>query len=230
MPGLSFVTPASVLLLLALVSSGCSGSGGDEGQAAAAQLLASDYQVASPSFTEISPKKRIPKVNSCYGENLSPPLSWSGAPAGTESYALIAEDGDHHTGIWVHWVLYNIPADVIELAEGIPTSTAVLPDGTTQGTNDHMNMGYEGPCPAQSVIPWEGRGIVKVVEPPHRYHFRLYALDAELGLAPGATKGELLSAMEGHILAQAETVGKYASPILREHQRDLGTPTPVPSP
>ena len=224
----TLVTPASVFLLLALVSSGCLGSGGDEGQAAAAQLLASDFQVASPSFTEIRPKKRIPKKNSCYGENLSPPLSWSGTPAGTESYALIAEDVDHHTGIWVHWVLYNIPADVIELAEGIPTSTAVLPDGTTQGINDDKQPGYNGVCPPEAAILHTD--YAKTVDPPHKYFFRLYALDSGLSLAPGATKGELLSAMDGHILAQAETVGKHASPILREHQRDLGTPTPAPSP
>ena len=204
-------------LLLALVAWGCSSSD-DSGDLPAAALLASDFQLVAP-FTEIRPKVRIPKKYTCHGENLSPPLVWSRAPEGTRSYALIAQDVDHQTGDWVHWVMYNIPADVTELAEAIPTTTDLLPDGTTQGTNDLRSIGYDGPCPEQIVIPGTGQGGVNTEdrrdrEPAHKYTFLLYALDTELGLAPGSTKAELVSAMEGHVLAQAETVGKFQLPVV----------------
>ena len=89
------------------------------------------------------PRVRIAKEYTCYGDNLSPPLEWSGAPEGTLSFALIGDDIDHHTGTWAHWVLYNIPPTVTELTEGITTSTAELPDGTVQGLNDYKNVGYQ---------------------------------------------------------------------------------------
>ena len=194
-------------LLLGIVIWGCSGSDNGGRQAAAEQPSASSFQITSPNFTETRPRVRIPPRNTCYGDNLSPPLEWSGAPDGTNSFALIAEDIDHATGIWVHWVLFNIPGDVTELSEGIPTSTPELPDGTTQGTNDDKQPGYFGACPPRRVIPYSSVPVQG--EPAHRYYFRLYALDSEVGLEPGSTKAELVSAMEGHILAQAETVGKY---------------------
>ena len=194
-------------LLVAVVMWGCSGAD-DEGQRAAAeQPSASSFQVASPNFTETRPRVRIPPKNTGYGDNLSPPLEWSGAPDGTNSFALIAEDVDHSTGVWVHWVLYNIPAGVSELSEGLSTSTPELPDGTTQGTNDDKQPGYSGACPPRRVIPYSSVPVQG--EPAHRYYFRLYALDSDVDLAPGATKAELVSAMDGHILAQAETVGRY---------------------
>ena len=195
----------STTLLTALVVAACSGSSDEDQPAAARQAIASSFQISSSEFSDIRPRKRIPNKNTCYGENASPPLTWSGAPQGTQSYALVSEDVDHATGIWVHWVLYDIPADLAELPEGVPTSTDVLPDGSIQGTNDDKNIGYNGPCPNRSVVT-----IFRTVQDsPHRSYFRLYALDTRLGLAPGATKDELLDAMDGHVLAQTETLGKY---------------------
>ena len=211
-------------VLWAMIAFGCSGAHQTDRPAAqsVAQSVATDFQVASPKFTEFRPRKRIPIENTCYGENLSPPLEWSGAPEGTESYGLIAEDIDHQTGAWVHWVLYIIPRGVTALPEGIPSSMAVLPDGTIQGTNDNRQPGYSGACPPPSILY---RDEQAKNEPTHRYYFTLYALDSEVTLAPGATKAELLEAMEGHILARAETVGKYRPPPMKEFQQDLETTT-----
>ena len=189
-------------------------SGDDGDQPAAANPDGSAFQIASPNFSDVRPIKRIPIQNTCYGENLSPPLYWSGAPDRTQSYALITEDIDHQAGTWVHWVLYNIPSGVTELVEGVSTSTAVLPDGTMQGINDDQLPGYSGACPPPSIVPYPS-GIIgrKVPELAHRYYFRLYALDSELELEPGATEAEVVSAMKGHILAQADTVGKYTTAL-----------------
>ena len=200
---------AGLMSFAIIFSWGCSSADDSETDQPAAALLATGFQVTSPNFTDIRPKIRIPEKNTCYGDSLSPPLDWVGAPEGTESYALIVEDIDHDAGTWVYWVMYNIPADATGLAEGIATSTAVLPDGTTQGTNDQSEPGYSGVCPPRSLVTI----FYTSGEPPHRYYFRLYALDAELVLAPGATKDELVIAMEGHVLAQAETMGKYTTPL-----------------
>lgn len=210
-----FVIIPTVLLVFALAAWGCSGSDADQPAAAqvdaAQHLSTSGFRVDSPNFQEkVRPFMRIPPQQTCFEGNASPPLTWNELPAGTISLALIGEDADHHTGTWAHWVLYNIPADVTELAGGIPTSTEVLPDGTTQGLNDARNIGYEGPCPPPTIIhKWD---LTTRMDPPHRYYFRLYALDAELDLGPGASSAELLSAMEGHILGQANTMGKYTRP------------------
>ena len=219
----TLVITVGMLSVFALVASACS-SADDENasdQPAAAQqpdpqrhLSTSGFRIDTASFEEkVRPYERIPPKHTCIEGNMSPPLDWQEAPPGVKSYALIAEDVDHHTGIWVHWLLYNIPGDVTELPEGISTSTEVLPDGTTQGTNDNKNIGYNGPCPPPNIVGCYAYDS-KPVDPPHRYYFRLYALDAELGLAPGATKVELLRAMEGHILAQANEMGKYTRPVL----------------
>ena len=205
-----------ITVVAALFAAGCSSSDDDAGSGqAGAQVLDSDFQLGAP-FTEGRPKVRIPMQYTCHGENLSPPLTWSGGPDGTTSYALIAQDLDHLTGTWVHWVVYNIPADVAELAQGLSTSTEALPDGTTQGTNDHKSLGYEGPCPDQIVIPGLGYRYNDSTnqEPAHKHSFTLYALDASLALEPGASKSKLLKAMEGHILAQTETVGKFQLPVV----------------
>ena len=206
-----------VLVLVTLIVVACTGSYDTKLTKVATEITGFNFQLTAP-FTEERPKVRIPEKYTCYGENLSPPMLWDGAPDGTVEYALIAEDIDHKTGIWIHWILYNIPGDVTKLAEGIPTITIGLPDGTTQGTNDHKNIGYEGPCPDSIIVPgkgvggtnwWpEGYGLYKV-EPAHRYRFSVYALDKNLVLEAGATKPELLEAMEGHILAQAERKGKF---------------------
>ncbi len=148
-------------------------------------------QLVSPAFAEGAP---IPAKYTCDGEDVSPPLKWSGVPQGTKSIALICDDPDAPLGTWVHWVLYDIPSTVTELPEGIP-ATEVIPDGTRQGTNDFQRIGYGGPCPPP------GR--------PHRYYFRIYALDTELQLDPGVTKKELVNAMKGHILAEGQLMGTY---------------------
>lgn len=207
----------------ALIAAGCSSSSddGSSGQAAV-EVPASDFQVASPNFTEIRPKVRIPESHTCYAENLSPPLDWSGVPEGTLSFALVGEDVDHHSGAWAHWIIYNIPGDAAGLPEGISTSTEVLPDGTTQGTNDFRNLGYEGPCPPPTIIRWRNDQGGPQPEPAHKYVFTLYALDAKLDLAPGATRSRLADVMKDHILAQVETRGKYQVRAVTPHKQDLG--------
>ncbi len=130
----------------------------------------------------------------CKGEDISPQLSWSDIPSGTESLALICDDPDAPMMTWVHWVVYDIPADVSELPEAVPADE-VLSTGAKQGITDFRKIGYGGPCP-----PPGG---------PHRYFFKLYALDAMLDIEPGATKKQLLSAMEGHVLGEARIVGHF---------------------
>jgi Raf kinase inhibitor-like YbhB/YbcL family protein len=129
----------------------------------------------------------------CDGADFSPPLEWTGSPAGTGSFALICDDPDAPMGTWVHWVIYDIPPTATMLAEGI-TREKDLPGGGTQGINDFRKIGYGGPCPPGGT---------------HRYFFKLYALDATLGLKPGITKDQLLKAMRGHILAEAQIMGTY---------------------
>ena len=136
----------------------------------------------------------IPKNYTCDGPDLSPPLTWKDPPAGTQSFALITDDPDAPAGTWVHWVIYNIPSTTKELPEGVQ-KTEKLPDGTLQGRNDFRKIGYGGPCPPPGK--------------PHRYFFKLYALDTKLSLKPGATKAELESAMKGHTLGQTEIMAKY---------------------
>lgn len=135
----------------------------------------------------------IPAKYTCDGEDVSPPLTWSGAPAGTQSFAVISDDPDAPAGTWVHWVIWNIPAGTQALEENVPKLEA-LPNGARQGTTDFRRLGYGGPCPPSGT---------------HRYSFRLYALDAPLDLRSTATKRELEKAMQGHVLARAELTGKY---------------------
>jgi Raf kinase inhibitor-like YbhB/YbcL family protein len=136
----------------------------------------------------------IPQKYTCDGMDVSPPLAWSGVPEGTKTLALISDDPDAPVGTWVHWVLYNIPAGVTELPEGIP-SDATLKNGAKHGITDFKRLGYGGPCPPGGT---------------HRYYFKLYALDTVLELEAGCTKKELLAAMEGHVLADGQLMGKYA--------------------
>jgi len=136
----------------------------------------------------------IPKKFTCDGPDVSPALSWGDAPAGTQSFALIMDDPDAPVGTWVHWVLYDLPATTRELPEGVPTD-GQLASGARQGTNDFRKLGYGGPCPPSG--------------PAHRYFFKLYALDTKLNLKAGASKADLEKAMKGHVLAQAELMGRY---------------------
>ena len=148
-------------------------------------------QLTSTTFTQ---GQVIPAKYTCDGANVSPPLSWSGVPAAAKSLALISDDPDAPGQTWVHWVIYNIPSSRHELPEGIKATETVL-GGAVQGTNSFRKIGYGGPCPPGGAS--------------HRYFFKLYALDANLSLGPGATKQAVLDAMDGHILAQAELMGTY---------------------
>jgi Raf kinase inhibitor-like YbhB/YbcL family protein len=130
----------------------------------------------------------------CKGKDVSPSLSWDAVPEGTQSFALICDDPDAPFMTWVHWVIYDIPASVTELAEGLSKENT-LSNGAKQGKNDFRKIGYGGPCP-----PPGG---------PHRYFFKLYALDTVLNLEPGMAKKSLLKAMEGHILEEAQLIGKF---------------------
>jgi Raf kinase inhibitor-like YbhB/YbcL family protein len=137
----------------------------------------------------------IPHHHTCQGNDVSPALTWSDPPPGTQSFALICDDPDAPGKTWVHWVLYRLPAHVRGLPQDVEKD-GELSDGSRQGKNDFGNVGYGGPCPPV------GHG-------PHRYFFKIYALDNVPELAPGATKDELLAAMEGHILADADLMGRY---------------------
>ena len=135
----------------------------------------------------------IPQQFTCDGQDRSPALNWSGAPQNTKTFALIADDPDAPAGTWVHWVIFNLPASANSLPEAIPqTDTAA---GGTQGRNDFGKIGYNGPCPPPGK--------------PHRYFFKLYALDTTLNLNVGAKKADVERAMQGHILAHAELMGTY---------------------
>lgn len=149
-----------------------------------------EITVASSVFEEAGP---IPAKYTCDGADISPPLSWQGVPEAAETIALISDDPDAPMGTWVHWVLYNLPAQTNELPENVPPDE-VLPDGASQGVTDFGRIGYGGPCPPGGT---------------HRYFFKIYALDVRLELPPGADKAKLLDAMQGHILAQGQLMGKY---------------------
>ena len=144
--------------------------------------------------TAFSGGGEIPSRYTCAGVNLSPALTWSGAPAEAQALALIVDDPDAPMGTWTHWLIWNIPAQATSLPEGVP-AVEVLDNGARQGKNDFGNIGYGGPAPPKGKA--------------HRYFFKLYALDAVLDLKPGLTKKDLESAMEKHILARAELMGTY---------------------
>jgi Raf kinase inhibitor-like YbhB/YbcL family protein len=155
-------------------------------------------ELASSAFQEGT---KIPKQYSGEGQDLSPPLAWSGLPGGTRELALICDDPDAPSPEpWVHWVIYKIPPATAALPEGLPkTPTLQEPAGALQGKNSWpsgQTIGYRGPLPP----PKSG---------PHRYFFKLYALDAALNLAPGATKAALVKAMDGHVLGEGRLMGTY---------------------
>jgi Raf kinase inhibitor-like YbhB/YbcL family protein len=147
--------------------------------------------ITSAAFSEGG---MIPRDYTCDGRDISPPLAWNGIPEGTKGLALICDDPDAPMGTWVHWVMFNIPATANELPQGIPPEQ-VLESGARHGINDFRKFGYGGPCPPGGT---------------HRYYFNVYALDTELVEKPGISKAELLKAMEGHILAEGQLMGRYA--------------------
>ena len=150
-----------------------------------------NFHITSTAFSEGQP---IPRKFTCQGSDVSPPLKWTGAPSNARSFALVADDPDAPVGTWVHWVLYNLPAASTDLAENTQ-KLAALPGGARQGVNDFHQPGYGVPCPPPGK--------------PHRYFFKLYALDTLLDLKPGATKKDVERAMENHILGQAQLMGTY---------------------
>jgi Raf kinase inhibitor-like YbhB/YbcL family protein len=135
----------------------------------------------------------IPSKYTCDGENVSPALRWDEPPDGTQRFVLIADDPDAPGKTFVHWVLYDLPADIRELPEAVPPDPILL-SGGVQGKSDFDRYGYGGPCPPRGT---------------HRYVFKLYAIDTVLDLPPGASKADVIEAMQGHVLAGAELVGKY---------------------
>ena len=136
----------------------------------------------------------IPNQYTCKGVDISPEIKWSDLPKNTRSLVLIMDDPDAPMGTWVHWVVYNIPANVKSLNEEF-SKKAILDDGTAQGMTSFRRIGYGGPCPPPG--------------PAHRYFFKLYALDTVLDLPPGVIKGEVEKAMEGHIIESAEIMGLF---------------------
>jgi Raf kinase inhibitor-like YbhB/YbcL family protein len=155
-------------------------------------------QLESPAFEEGG---TIPRKYTCDGEDISPPLAWSAVPEAARSLVLICDDPDAPMGTWTHWVVFDLPAEATGLPEGVaPDETIRVASGgaghvARQGRNDFRKTGYGGPCPPSGT---------------HRYFFRLYALDNTLGLEPGASRKQVLRAMDGHVLAQGQLMGRYA--------------------
>lgn len=147
-------------------------------------------RLLSPAFID---GESIPDRYTCDGDDLSPPLEWSGVPEDCRSLALIVHDPDAPRGDWVHWVLYDIRPGIASLPEG-RAGASPRPEGSVEGPTDNRKPGWGGPCPPSGT---------------HRYVFSLYALDTVLGAGPALARGELLDAMEGHVLAQADLMGTY---------------------
>jgi Raf kinase inhibitor-like YbhB/YbcL family protein len=176
-----------VVAALAIATCGCKKDNGSSEERSRDMKIS----VSSSAFQEGG---MIPPKYTCDGNDLSIPLTWTGVPEGTKSIAVISDDPDAPVGTWVHWVMWNIPPTVRELAEGVPTKPR-LPDGSRQGISDFGRPGYGGPCPPSGT---------------HRYYFKVYALDVTLDL-PGTTrKADLVKAMKGHILAEGQLMGKYS--------------------
>ncbi len=175
----------TALIVTLLMSAGCQPKG---------ELPKEAEVVLSVSSAAFGEGEVIPAKYTCQGQDVSPPLTWSEPPAGTQSLALIVDDLDAPGGVFNHWVIFNIAADSRELPEAVPAQ-AELPSGALQGKNDFGRMGYAGPCPPS------GR--------PHWYQFTVYALDSSLDLTAGVAKTQVLTAVQGHVLAQGELSGRY---------------------
>ncbi len=155
-----------------------------EAEPARLQLTSTDFRQGEP----------IPARHTCDADNRSPSLSWTGVPVETRSFALICDDPDAPRGTWVHWLLYNLPAEAAELGAGVPARPE-LPSRARQGINDFGDVAYGGPCPPPGK--------------PHRYFFRLHALDAAINLPPGVNRADLEQEMAGHVLAVGTLMGTY---------------------
>ncbi len=177
-----------ILVVCMLFLAACGKQAADSTQLESADLK---LQVTSTAFQNGNP---IPVKYTCDGEDISPPLSWTGVPEVAQSLVLIVDDPDAPAGVWVHWVIYDIAPTLDNLPEGLSTESNVTRVGV-QGQNDFQNTGYSGPCPPGSK--------------PHRYYFKLYALDQMIHLPPEATKAEVEEAMKNSILADGELIGEY---------------------
>jgi Raf kinase inhibitor-like YbhB/YbcL family protein len=175
----------TALLLAGLASGGCS----QEPKSATGHVA--KIQLTSAAFADGQP---IPVKYTADALDISPPLAWTNAPAGTKCFALIADDPDAPAGDWTHWLVYDLPPSTASLGED-QLKVAQFSNGTKQGLNDFQKTGYNGPAPPPGKA--------------HRYYFKLYALDAMTGLAPGATKAALLKAMEGHVLGEGQLKATY---------------------
>jgi len=149
------------------------------------------FNVLTPAFTNGGD---IPNRYTCMGENVSPALTWNETPNGTHSLTLIVDDPDAPAGTWTHWMIWNIPVHLTALQAAVAVKET-LDNGARQGTNDFGRIGYGGPCPPPGK--------------PHRYFFRLYALDSVLALKAGASRSELEIAMKHHVVSQAEWMGRF---------------------
>ncbi len=175
----------AAMLLAGLVTAGCS----QEPKSATGHVM--KIQLTSAAFADGQP---IPVKYTADALDISPPLAWSNAPAGAKSFALIADDPDAPAGTWVHWVIYDLPPTTVSLAVD-QLKVAQFKNGAKQGLNDFKKTGYNGPAPPPGKA--------------HRYYFKLYALDVLTGLAPGATKADLLKAMDGHVLGEGKLMGTF---------------------
>jgi len=147
-------------------------------------------KVSSPAFED---GQMIPAKYTADGQDISPPLKFGNIHPQAKSLAIISDDPDAPVGTWVHWLVWNIPAAVSELPEGLAPD-GQLADGTCQGTTDFRRVGYGGPAPPSGT---------------HRYYFKVYAIDCLLELKPGGGRGELEKAMKGHILVEGQLMGRY---------------------
>jgi len=186
------------LLVVGLAVTFISACGGDYEEPAATPtaIVGGPQATMTLTSTAFAAGDPIPTKYACDGDNVSPPLEWDEPPTGTRSLALIMDDPDAPSGEFVHWVLYDLPATLRGLPEGVSIDEKPS-QGGTNGTNGAGRSGYTGPCPPSGT---------------HRYFFRLYAVDYELDASPGLTKNQLLQAMAGDILAQGELMGTYSRP------------------
>ena len=184
------IYPFIFVLLIAAIS-GCTAVKDDKVANVTEVNTMQNISVSSEAFGN---GEMIPAEYTDDGKDVSPALSWSGIPQGTKSITLIMDDPDAPRGTFVHWLIYNIPADKGGLQKAIPVKNT-LDDGSGQGKTDCGENGYCGPSPPPGK--------------PHRYYFRVYALDTKLDLPPGASRSEVEKAMKGHILAKGELMGKY---------------------
>jgi len=187
----------SVVAAFAVCSVGC-GTPADPPETSSRPTATTPGGKMTVTSTAFENGQPVPRRHTGDGGDVSPPLSWSGLPAGTKELALLSEDPDApQPEPWVHWVIYKIPAEAGGLKEGIPRAEQVAePAGAVQGKNSFAVVGYLGPAPPK------GHGV-------HHYHFRLYALDVKLDAKPGLDKAGLLRAIAGHVLAEADLVGTY---------------------